>query len=141
MNTITLEDIAKIVCEQTLLEERLLRKKTNLSHIVYARQLIVYFARNFTKKSYYELGVFLGKKHYSTMISCYKRIKEFLDIKDQKVLYDISEIIKRINTLNKFPDNIIMENLIFLLRKCPSYSFNGCTNFFELANYIEANKN
>ncbi len=63
-----IDDITKIVCEFLNVPENKVRDKTRKKEIVIARQLAMYFAKEYTKSSLKTIGLHFGGRDHSTVI-------------------------------------------------------------------------
>lgn len=81
----TLENVAKVVCEETQVDMDLIRKRTRKRRVVTARHLIAFFARKCTRLSLSEIGVFLGGVDHTTVIHAANHIQDLLDTRNTEV--------------------------------------------------------
>lgn len=65
---LSIDDITKIVCEFLNVPENKVRDKTRKKEIVLARQLSMYFAKEYTKSSLKTIGLHFGGRDHSTVI-------------------------------------------------------------------------
>jgi len=73
---ITIDDISKIVCNFLNVQENKIRDKTRKKEIVLARQLAMYFSKEFTKSSLKTIGLHFGGRDHSTVIHACNAIEE-----------------------------------------------------------------
>jgi hypothetical protein len=94
----SLKEIIAIVTAHTGISADLLNKKTRKAPVPYTKQLIAWCAVktagiNVTNRT---LITNLGWKDHSGPVTAFKKIKGFLNIKDQKVIKDIDIILAKI---------------------------------------------
>ncbi len=92
----TIEEIIVIVAGYFKLQAKVLKMKTRKREVVTARQLAMYFAKKYTKKSLSEIGAAFNKDH-STVVHAIKTVKNlyetdkefriFLDDIERKLKY------------------------------------------------------
>jgi len=70
--------IAQAVCERLLLEQDQLVSSSRSKHVVLARSLVVYLARELTPMSYPEIAHAMGRKTHSTVITACQRMTKLL---------------------------------------------------------------
>lgn len=70
-----LEYIIRTVCEYFNLTEEQFHSKSRKREFVQARQIAMYFADKYTKKSLYVIGLYIGKKDHATVIYSVKTVK------------------------------------------------------------------
>ena len=70
--------IAQAVCERLLLENDQLTSSSRSKHVVLARSLVVYLARELTPMSYPEIAHAMGRKTHSTVITACQRMGKLL---------------------------------------------------------------
>lgn len=93
---ITIEMIQKTVCEYYNITPEELKAKTRRREIVQPRQIIMYFAKKYTKASLQTIGAMCGGKDHTTVLHACRNIKD-LEQTDKKVRADIEEIDKKLN--------------------------------------------
>lgn len=84
---LSIDDITKLVCEYLNVPENKVRDKTRKKEIVMARQLSMYFAKEFTKASLKTIGLHFGGRDHSTVIHACSSIEAAL--KDDSQLAEI----------------------------------------------------
>jgi chromosomal replication initiator protein len=72
---ITIDDISKAVCHYLNIAENKIREKTRKKEIVLARQLAMYFSKEFTKSSLKTIGLHFGGRDHSTVIHACNNIE------------------------------------------------------------------
>lgn len=81
---ISIENITKAVCAALSVDENKLRDKTRKKEIVLARQLAMYFSKEFTKSSLKTIGLHFGGRDHSTVIHACNSI-ELLKEQDNNI--------------------------------------------------------
>ena len=76
---ITVEFIQKLVCEYFDIPLEKIQSKTRKREIVQARQLALYFSKNFTKSSLANIGSKCGNKDHATVLHACKTVKNLAD--------------------------------------------------------------
>lgn len=89
--TITLEEIQEIVCQQIDIEPQSLHSKTRVRPVVKARQMIMYFAKIFTKHSLRIIGDFFGGFDHTTVIHSCQTVEDLMT-SDKNYLWEIEQI-------------------------------------------------
>lgn len=77
--TISVDLITKIVCEEMSIDENKVRDKTRKQEIVIARQLAMYFAKELTRISLKNVGLYFGGRDHSTVIHACTSIQNLID--------------------------------------------------------------
>ncbi len=93
---ITVDMIQKIVCEYFNLKPEELKAKTRRREIVQPRQIIMYFAKKYTKASLQVIGTMCGGKDHSTVLHACRNIED-LKQTDKQVRAYVEDIDKKIN--------------------------------------------
>ncbi len=93
---ITVDEIARIVCEYFHVPLELLKAKTRKREVVQARQLAMYFTKQFTKNSLKTIGLFFGGRDHSTVIHACQTVVNQIDT-DPKFKEIVADIGHRIN--------------------------------------------
>lgn len=88
-----IDDITKIVCEFLNVPENKVRDKTRKKEIVIARQLAMYFAKEYTKSSLKTIGLHFGGRDHSTVIHACNSIE--VEMKDDPQL---AELVNKLKT-------------------------------------------
>lgn len=76
---VSIDFIQKQVSEHLNVEVALLKEKTRKREVVQARQLSMYFAKEYTNKSLKAIGKFFGGRDHSTVIHSNKAVKDMLE--------------------------------------------------------------
>ncbi|WP_041293995.1 chromosomal replication initiator protein DnaA [Ignavibacterium album] len=84
---LSIDDITKIVCEYLNVPENKVRDKTRKKEIVLARQLSMYFAKEYTKSSLKTIGLHFGGRDHSTVIHACNSIE--VEMKDDLHLAEL----------------------------------------------------
>lgn len=71
--------IVKIVCEEYLIEPKILMSKTRKREIVFPRQTCHYLAKKHTKFSLAEIGKHIGYKDHATVINSIKTVENLVE--------------------------------------------------------------
>lgn len=92
---ITVEYIQKMVCEYLNIPVDKIHMKTRKREIVQARQLAMFFSKNYTKSSLAAIGSKCGKKDHATVLHACKTIKNLAetDKKFKKCVDEIQDLI------------------------------------------------
>jgi chromosomal replication initiator protein len=72
-----------------------IKSKSRTDNIAYARHICVYIIKKLTDLSYKAIGTFLGGRDYSTLISSYNKVEEYINTK-KNTDSDIKKIIKEV---------------------------------------------
>lgn len=86
-----LEYIIRTVCEYFNLTEEQFHIKSRKREIVQARQIAMYFAKNYTKKSLAFIGFCIGRKYHATAIYSVKTVKDLYGT-DKKIRLWVNEL-------------------------------------------------
>jgi len=92
---ISIDYIQKIVCDYFNMQAEQLKSKTRKREIVQARQIAMYFAKNFTKNSLAAIGSVIGDKDHATVLHACKTVSNLIDTDKRFKLY-INEIEKKL---------------------------------------------
>ncbi|MCX6350341.1 MAG: chromosomal replication initiator protein DnaA [Bacteroidetes bacterium] len=76
---LTIEHIQKLVSDHFEMPIELLKSKTRKRHIVQARQISMYFAKNLTKLSLANIGKHFGGRDHSTVIHAYQTVLDLME--------------------------------------------------------------
>jgi chromosomal replication initiator protein len=76
---ITVEYIQKVVCDYFDIPLEKIHQKTRKREIVQARQLAMFFSKNYTKSSLAAIGSKCGKKDHATVLHACKTVKNLVD--------------------------------------------------------------
>ena len=77
--SISVDLITKIVCEELTIDENKVRDKTRKQEIVIARQLSMYLAKEMTRISLKNVGLYFGGRDHSTVIHACTSIQNLID--------------------------------------------------------------
>lgn len=94
-----IENIGRIVCEETQIDLELVRRRTRRRHIVLARHLIAYFARNWTRLSLIQIGNYLGGCDHTTIIHASNHIRDLLITEDPETTELVAAINNRLSVI------------------------------------------
>lgn len=97
---ISIEMIQKVVCEYYNIPVDTVKSKTRKREIVQARQIAMFFAKDFTKASLKNIGSHFGNRDHSTVIHACQTVNDLMDT-DKKFRFDVDELSKRIK-INTF---------------------------------------
>lgn len=93
---ISIDFIQKVVSDYFDMPVELLKSKTRKREIVQARQLAMYFAKNYTKSSLATIGQYCGGKDHATVLHACKTVNNLIDT-DKVFRNHVEEIEKKIN--------------------------------------------
>lgn len=79
MAELTVERIREVVCEYFNMPAQLLQEKTRKREVVQARQLAMYFSKNFTNASLSYIGNQIGKKDHTTVLYACKAVSDQME--------------------------------------------------------------
>ena len=88
---LSIDYISKVVCDYFKLPINQLQTRTRKREIVQARQLAMYFSKNFTKSSLASIGSQIGNKDHATVLHAYKTVLNLIDTDKSFKLY-VNEI-------------------------------------------------
>ncbi|MCX7954289.1 MAG: chromosomal replication initiator protein DnaA [Bacteroidales bacterium] len=91
----SIDFIQKVVCEYFDITPEMLKQKTRKHEIVQARQIIMFFARMYTKKSLSVIGSIVGGKDHATVLHACKAIKNLMET-NKKFKQQIEEIERKL---------------------------------------------
>ena len=97
---IRLEEIKEHVCNVTDIHKDAVEMKTRKREIVKARQLICFFAKEYTDKSLSVIGDFIGKFDHTTVLHGVKTIKNLYET-DKETKKQVNELTETFENLNK----------------------------------------
>ncbi len=89
------EQIQQIVCEYFSIPEDLVRARTRKREVVQARQVAMFFAKQFTKHSLKTIGLHFGGRDHSTVIHAIQSVENQIDT-DHKFREIIDEIRRKL---------------------------------------------
>ena len=88
---LTVDKIQQVVCEHFKISEDLLQTKTRKREVVQARQLAMYFSKNYTKYSLAYIGNQIGKKDHATVLYACKAVADLMET-DRQFKMQVEEI-------------------------------------------------
>jgi chromosomal replication initiator protein len=97
---ISIEYIQKLVSDYYGISIDQIKSKTRKREIVQARQISMYFAKQLTKASLKNIGMYFGGRDHSTVIHACQTVNDLIDT-DKKFKSDVEELSKRIK-INTF---------------------------------------
>ncbi len=80
---LTIEEIQRIVCEYTGIEEDRMRGKTRKREVVRARQIAMYFCKKLTQNSLKTIGLHFGGRDHSTVIHANNTVEDQMETDEQ----------------------------------------------------------
>lgn len=96
---LTVEKIQAVVCGYFNISAALLQEKTRKREVVQARQLAMYFCKNYTKASLAHIGSQIGKKDHATVLYACKAVTDLMET-DRKFKLQVEEIQKKLYCSN-----------------------------------------
>lgn len=76
---LTVDWIQEVVCDHFHISPELLQTKTRKREVVQARQLAMYFSKNYTKYSLSYIGNQIGKKDHATVLYACKAVNDLME--------------------------------------------------------------
>lgn len=76
---LTVDKIQQVVCDHFKIPTELLQTKTRKREVVQARQLAMYFSKNYTKYSLAFIGNQIGKKDHATVLYACKAVTDLME--------------------------------------------------------------
>jgi chromosomal replication initiator protein len=92
---VSIDYIQKMVCEHFNIQPDKLKEKTRKRHVVQARQLSMFLAKNFTKNSLKAIGKHFGGRDHSTVIHSCQAVQNQIDT-DQDFNDSVKDLQKKI---------------------------------------------
>lgn len=92
---LTVEKIQQVVCGHFHIAPETLQAKTRKREIVQARQLAMYFCKNYTKASLSYIGNQIGKKDHATVLYACKAVADLMET-DRKFKMEVEEIQRKL---------------------------------------------
>ncbi len=92
---ISVESILELVCEYFNVSADLVRGQTRKRHIVVARQISMYLAKEHTDCSLKKIGSHFGNRDHSTVIYSCRTVRDLMDT-DEAFLASVNEVEKRV---------------------------------------------
>jgi chromosomal replication initiator protein len=96
VHEISIDYIQKVVCDYFELPLEVLKSKTRKREVVQARQLAMYFSKQFTKSSLSNIGMHCGGKDHATVLHACRTVNNLMDT-DKKFKAQVVDLQKRIN--------------------------------------------
>lgn len=93
---VSIDYIQKVVCDYFDLPIELMKSKTRKREVVQARQIAMYFAKNYTKSSLATIGAHCGGKDHATVLHACKTVNNLMET-DKRFKSYIEELEKKIN--------------------------------------------
>lgn len=94
--SLTIEEIQRLVCGYFSIPEDLVRAKTRKREVVQARQVAMYFAKQFTQHSLKTIGLHFGGRDHSTVIHANQSVENQIET-DPKFRLMLDEIRHKID--------------------------------------------
>lgn len=92
---LTVNRIQQVVCDHFKISEELLQTKTRKREVVQARQLAMYFSKNYTKFSLSYIGNQIGKKDHATVLYACKAVTDLMET-DRNFKMQVEEIQRKL---------------------------------------------
>lgn len=92
---LTVDRIQQVVCGHFHITPETLQAKTRKREIVQARQLAMYFCKNYTKASLSYIGNQIGKKDHATVLYACKAVADLMET-DRKFKMEVEEIQRKL---------------------------------------------
>ncbi|MEG0795886.1 MAG: chromosomal replication initiator protein DnaA [Odoribacter sp.] len=96
---LTINKIQEVVCDYFKISVELLQAKTRKREVVQARQLAMYFSKNYTKYSLAYIGNLIGKKDHATVLYACKAIADMIET-DRNFKTQVDEIQQKLYCRN-----------------------------------------
>lgn len=96
---ISIEYIQKVVCDYYGITVDLMKSKTRRREVVQTRQIIMYFAKQYTNCSLASIGQMCGNKDHATVLHACKTVKNLLET-DKTIRSQLEEIDKKFRIHN-----------------------------------------
>jgi chromosomal replication initiator protein len=92
---LTIDEIQRIVCEYMNIDEDRVRGKTRKREVVRARQIAMYFCKQFTQNSLKTIGLHFGGRDHSTVIHANNTVEDQMET-DEQFRSTVEEIERKI---------------------------------------------
>ena len=92
---LTIDEIQRIVCEYTGIDEDRMRGKTRKREVVRARQIAMYFCKKLTQNSLKTIGLHFGGRDHSTVIHANNTVEDQMET-DEQFKNTVDEIDRKI---------------------------------------------
>ncbi len=96
---LTVDKIQQVVCDHFKISGDLLQTKTRKREVVQARQLAMYFSKNYTKFSLAYIGSQIGKKDHATVLYACKAVTNLIAT-DKSFRMDVEDIQRKLGSVN-----------------------------------------
>ncbi|MCZ2443256.1 MAG: chromosomal replication initiator protein DnaA, partial [Flavobacteriales bacterium] len=93
---VSIDYIQKVVCDYFDLPIELMKSKTRKREVVQARQIAMYFAKQYTKSSLATIGSHCGGKDHATVLHACKTVNNLIET-DKRFRAYVEELDKKIN--------------------------------------------
>ncbi|GIV42704.1 MAG: chromosomal replication initiator protein DnaA [Vicingaceae bacterium] len=93
---ISIDYIQKVVCDYYNLPIDVMKSKTRKREVVQARQVTMYFAKQFTKNSLANIGMMCGGKDHATVLHACKTVNNLIET-DKKFRQEIETLRKKLS--------------------------------------------
>lgn len=93
---VSIDFIQKVVCDYFTLPIELMKSKTRKREVVQARQIAMYFSKQFTKSSLATIGLHCGGKDHATVLHACRTVNNLMDT-DKRFRAYIDELNKKIS--------------------------------------------
>ena len=90
-HNIDVDDIEKVVCDYFNLDVKEIHTKSRKREIAQARQVAMYLARKFTKKSLAAIGAQIGNRDHATVLHACKTVENLMET-DKEIRQSLSSI-------------------------------------------------
>lgn len=89
---LTLEEIGEVVMHATGITLKQIQSIGRQRHIVHARHLVAYYARNLSSIRWHAIGEYMGGRDHTTAIHGYQSIKDLLDSGNPQTVSAVARI-------------------------------------------------
>ena len=96
---LTVEHIQKVVCTHFNMSPDMLQEKTRKREVVQARQLAMYFSKNYTNASLAYIGKQIGRKDHTTVLYACKAVTDMMET-DRAFKAQVEELQKKLYCSN-----------------------------------------
>ena len=96
---LTVDKIQQVICTHFHIEPEALQAKTRKREVVQARQLAMYFCKNYTKASLSFIGNQIGKKDHATVLYACKAVTDLMET-DRAFKAQVEELQKKLYCRN-----------------------------------------
>ena len=95
----TVEYIQEVVCQHFNMAPEMLQEKTRKREVVQARQLAMYFSKNYTNASLAYIGKQIGRKDHTTVLYACKAVADMMET-DRTFRAQVEELQKKLYCSN-----------------------------------------